>query len=204
MAGNPYEAPRHHLVQGHSALGLGNAIAQQYGLPADSLYSYQQQGDRKRSFEYEDDGLGERYQSGRKYKRRRGSQGKQAERWDQMFQRLLEFKRIHGHCLVPNRYPLDPSLGAWVSTQRRHYKILIGDDDSVTTPMTPERASRLMSIGFQWATKDPRHVPWETRFQELLAYKEEYGTCCKLYCLVSSDGCRFIFLTLDIVHSFFK
>ena len=33
--------------------------------------------------------------------------------------------------------------------------------------MTPERASRLMSIGFEWATKDPRHVPWDTRYEEL-------------------------------------
>lgn len=41
--------------------------------------------------------------------------------------------------------------------------------------MTPERASRLMSIGFEWATKDPRHVPWETRYAELIRFVEKYG-----------------------------
>lgn len=45
----------------------------------------------------------------------------------------------------------------------------------VTTPMTHERASRLAALGFAWATPDPRHVPWETRFQQLLEYKAKYG-----------------------------
>lgn len=112
---------------------------------------------------------------GRKRKRSR-SKGKQAERWDQMFDRLVEFKRIHGHCLVPNRYVHDPSLGAWVSTQRRHYKALTSAETGVACPMTPERAGRLASLGFAWATSDPRHVPWETRFQQLLEYKARHGT----------------------------
>jgi hypothetical protein len=84
--------------------------------------------------------------------------------------------RIHGHCLVPNRYAHDPSLGAWVSTQRRHYKILTSGEEGVTSPMTPSRAARLASIGFAWQTSDPRHVPWETRFQQLLEYKAQHGT----------------------------
>ena len=41
--------------------------------------------------------------------------------------------------------------------------------------MTPERASRLEEIGFVWATRDPRHVPWETRYNELCEFKEKYG-----------------------------
>lgn len=94
-----------------------------------------------------------------------------------MFSRLVEFKRIHGHCLVPNRYAHDPSLGAWVSTQRRHYKILTSGEEGVTSPMTPSRAARLASIGFAWQTSDPRHVPWETRFQQLLEYKAQHGDC---------------------------
>jgi hypothetical protein len=60
-------------------------------------------------------------------------------------------------------------LRAIVSTQRRQYKILTSGG-SESTPMTPERASRLMSIGFEWATKDPRHVPWETRYTELIRF----------------------------------
>jgi hypothetical protein len=40
-------------------------------------------------------------------------------KWDEIFGRLLKYKKEHGDCLVPNRYEQDPSLGAWVSTQRR-------------------------------------------------------------------------------------
>ena len=120
----------------------------------------------------------------RKKKQRTGKLGKQSARWNDMFDRLLEFKRLHGHCLVPNRYANDPSLGAWVSTQRRHYKMLKSGEKNVSSPMTPERASRLASIGFAWATSDPRHVPWETRFKELLEFKREHGT------LARTDFCR--------------
>lgn len=34
-------------------------------------------------------------------------------KWDEMFERLLEYKAEHGHCLVPNRYAKDPQLGSW-------------------------------------------------------------------------------------------
>jgi hypothetical protein len=95
-------------------------------------------------------------------------------KWDEMFARLEAYKAKHGNCLVPNRYKGDASLGAWVSTQRRQYKILTtGSYES--TPMTPDRAQRLEALGFIWATKDPRHVPWERRFQELVAFKKKYG-----------------------------
>ncbi len=56
-----------------------------------------------------------------------------------------------------------------VSTQRLQYKILTSGS-SESTPMTPERANKLNSIGFVWATKDPRHVPWETRYEELCQF----------------------------------
>lgn len=36
--------------------------------------------------------------------------------------------------------------------------------------MTAERAKRLTQLGFSWATKDPRHVPWDDRYQELVVF----------------------------------
>jgi hypothetical protein len=36
--------------------------------------------------------------------------------------------------------------------------------------MSLERVGRLVEIGFQWAIKDPRYVPWETRYDELVAF----------------------------------
>lgn len=37
--------------------------------------------------------------------------------------------------------------------------------------MTRARAEKLESIGFKWSTKDPRHVPWMTRYKELVEFK---------------------------------
>jgi hypothetical protein len=44
-------------------------------------------------------------------------------------------------------------------------------DSGDTTPMTPARARKLEDIGFKWSTKDPRHVPWEYRYNQLVAFK---------------------------------
>jgi hypothetical protein len=34
-------------------------------------------------------------------------------KWEDSFNRLLLFKAVHGHVLVPNRYPEDTHLGSW-------------------------------------------------------------------------------------------
>jgi len=95
-------------------------------------------------------------------------------KWEQMYSRLLQYKEKNGNCLVPNRYKEDRSLGQWVSAQRRQYKQLQNGEDS---PMTKERATLLESVGFVWATLERGHVPWEVRYQELMAYKEKNGDC---------------------------
>uniref|UniRef100_A0A7S1ZFL4 Helicase-associated domain-containing protein n=1 Tax=Trieres chinensis TaxID=1514140 RepID=A0A7S1ZFL4_TRICV len=95
-------------------------------------------------------------------------------KWDQMYHRLLSFRERHGHCLVPNRYKEDRSLGQWVSAQRRQYKQMQAGED---TPMTEERAKMLEGMGFVWATLERGHVPWEIRYGELLEYQRNYGDC---------------------------
>ncbi len=95
-------------------------------------------------------------------------------KWDTMYHHLVEYKNKHHDCLVPNRYKQMPQLGGWVSTQRRHYKLQQAGKDS---PLTPQRLELLTNIGFVWATKDPRHVPWKQRFDELLDFKKKYGHC---------------------------
>ena len=57
---------------------------------------------------------------------------------------------------------------------QRQYKIL-KSGSFASTPMTPERAVKLDTIGFAWSTTDPRHLPWEQRYQELIAFKKEHG-----------------------------
>ena len=78
-----------------------------------------------------------------------------SSKWNRMFALLLDYKKDHGNCLVPNRYKDLPELGRWVSTQRRHYKAFEVGHDS---PLTQEHIRSLESIGFTWVTRDPRHV----------------------------------------------
>ncbi|KAG7356875.1 helicase domain protein [Nitzschia inconspicua] len=38
--------------------------------------------------------------------------------WEDMYQRLVQYKTEHGHCLVPRKYEKDQKLSTWVETQR--------------------------------------------------------------------------------------
>jgi hypothetical protein len=99
-------------------------------------------------------------------------------RWESMFEKLKAYKQKYGNCLVPNRYEEDRSLGSWVSTQRRHFKLINSSKstrNSKNFHLNEIRIARLSDIGFVWAASDPRHTPWETRFRELCDYKERYG-----------------------------
>lgn len=89
-----------------------------------------------------------------------------------MYQRLATFKKTHDHCSVPNRYQEDPSLGCWVSTQRRLYKkaqLHRGEG------LLPERSNRLETLGFEWTGENPRHKNWDLRLEELRTFKARYG-----------------------------
>lgn len=92
--------------------------------------------------------------------------------WDEMYSSLVSYRGLHGDCLVPYRYGTDRALGTWVATQRRQYKLLSKGEKSL---MTTERKRKLHDIGFVWEVH--QQVPWETRYQELLAYKKEHGNC---------------------------
>ena len=76
-------------------------------------------------------------------------------KWDIMYSYLVQYKDIHGDCLVPNRYKPLPQLGNWVSTQRRHYNAI---STGAISPLSMEKVELLNKIGFVWKTKDPRHV----------------------------------------------
>lgn len=67
------------------------------------------------------------------------------ENWEKMFLRLTEFKKIHGHCDVPQDFKDDPTLGTWVSTQR-------------CAKIYPERKERLNAIGFNWKVKNVKRA----------------------------------------------
>lgn len=96
------------------------------------------------------------------------------KKWDAMYRKLIEYRNKHNNCLVPNRYKELPQLGSWVSTQRRHYKLRQEGKESL---LSHDRHALLERIGFVWATKDPRHVPWDQRYNELAEFKRVHGHC---------------------------
>jgi uncharacterized protein YukE len=64
--------------------------------------------------------------------------------WHQQYEKLVEYKRINGHCKVPCKYELDKSLGVWAMHQRaRHAK----------KKMPPDRKELLDALDFVWKAK---------------------------------------------------
>jgi hypothetical protein len=60
-------------------------------------------------------------------------------RWNEMFERLVEYKNRIGSTMVPKRYQQDPELGGWVQYQRKLRK---------EQKLSMERFEKLDSIGF--------------------------------------------------------
>jgi hypothetical protein len=67
-----------------------------------------------------------------------------APKWEDMFARLVEFKKANGHCVVPQYWREDRRLGKWVNTQRTHFK---------RGKLKPGRVQQLDAVGFVWNTK---------------------------------------------------
>ncbi|MGI8967035.1 MAG: helicase associated domain-containing protein, partial [Limisphaerales bacterium] len=85
--------------------------------------------------------------------------------WEEMLETLLEYKRQHGDCNVPNRYRENPKLSAWLNTQRLFKN---------KGKLTEDRIRRLDQIGFVW---NPRDALWEEMFGALLDYEYKHGNC---------------------------
>lgn len=91
--------------------------------------------------------------------------------WNHSFQKLLKFRKLYGHCLVPCEYEADLSLARWVKRQRYQYYLLVHGKKS---SMTKERIETLDKIGFIWQAQD---ALWQERFNELKKFKKKHGHC---------------------------
>lgn len=85
--------------------------------------------------------------------------------WDCRYGQLKAFKQEHGHCNVPAKYKLNPTLGKWVSYQRKAYR---------SGKLLPKREEQLASLGF---TFDPLDAHWHDQLRELIAFKARHGHC---------------------------
>ncbi len=61
--------------------------------------------------------------------------------WHQQYDKLVEWKRKNGHCIVPRGYKEDKSLGYWVSKQRAFHS---------TNKLRQDRKEPLDELGFVW------------------------------------------------------
>lgn len=97
------------------------------------------------------------------------------DKWDVMYQKLARYYEVHGHSNVPSRYPDDPALGFWVSTQRRQFRKAMEGPHSHHSSLHPERKRKLDSLQFQFSAKDPNSMSWEARFKQLKEFVKKYG-----------------------------
>jgi hypothetical protein len=62
-----------------------------------------------------------------------------------------------------------------VSVQRSLYKRIEDGTGKSNITLTSERIQKLNAIDFEWVARDHRTVPWEARYQELVAFVRRYG-----------------------------
>jgi len=71
--------------------------------------------------------------------------------WDQRIQDLQQFKKLHGHCMVPRNYEPNKQLSFWVATQRKYYNLKMKGKPSY---LTDERQKQLDDMDFVWSYWD--------------------------------------------------
>lgn len=67
--------------------------------------------------------------------------------WDQKYEELVEFAKVHGHVNVPTKFRENSALGRWISTQRAQMKEWRRGEK---TSMTKERYAKLSALDFQF------------------------------------------------------
>lgn len=95
--------------------------------------------------------------------------------WQRRFRELARFHKTFGHCSVSQEWEERyPGLRAWVTTQRRRYRVTIaqkGAHKHLRT-ISNEEIRLLESIGFDW---EPFESRWWKKFDELKAFHQSHG-----------------------------
>ncbi|OEU08127.1 hypothetical protein FRACYDRAFT_271852 [Fragilariopsis cylindrus CCMP1102] len=88
---------------------------------------------------------------------------KQNKNWNDMFRRLISYKKQHNSTVVPCNYIADLELDNWVHNQR--YR---------NNHKSDHRVNLLNSIGFVWNARYP--LVWIEKYNQLVAYKKQHKT----------------------------
>lgn len=107
--------------------------------------------------------------------------------WRAAYQEAQRYYRQHGNLDVPYNYTCANGLelGHWIVRQRMTYKGNFSDKNKVNRKrLSPQRKTLLDAIGMDWREQDP----WQTHFNELVAYRKEHGTAAVPAAYKTADG----------------
>jgi hypothetical protein len=88
------------------------------------------------------------------------------KQWNTQYEKLVEFKRKNGNCLVPQKYEEDVALGMWVNKQRRSHS---------NNKIRLDRKGLLEEIGFVWRVN--KSTLWNKQYEKLVEFKRKHGNC---------------------------
>ena len=103
---------------------------------------------------------------------------REQEAWNRTFEKLQQYKVIHGHLVMPRK---ETQLYGWVGHQRKLEK---------QGRLLPERKERLLAIGFHFLNMrynkkkrftDDQERKWDEMYVKLCGYKEIHGHCNVVY-----------------------
>jgi len=124
--------------------------------------------------------------------------GRVRKDFDYRLKEVKRFKIKFGHCMIPHKFPENPSLGTWVDTQRRRYRKYLkvkaqsnskkrtSDDCNYSAEkrvgfhqmcMSEDQVQKLLDIGFVFEPRMSREDTWQRRVEELQVYKDNHGHC---------------------------
>jgi hypothetical protein len=73
--------------------------------------------------------------------------------WEDRLSELADYRKIHGHCNVPQRCTENSKLAKWVKKQRSNYKLHL---EGKRSHMTQFRIQTLESLEFDWKPSNSR------------------------------------------------
>ena len=96
--------------------------------------------------------------------------------WEDRLEDLKEFKKVHGHCNVPQRWKENRGLGVWIKTQRSYYRKF--KQGMKSSSLTAERVKALSDLGFEWEIgKISEDSTWMQKLEALKKFKQKHGHC---------------------------
>jgi hypothetical protein len=90
--------------------------------------------------------------------------------WRTHYEKLVEFRRKNGHCIVPQGYEEDISLGKWVVNQRQSHS---------KNKLRLDRKVLLDELEFVWRVdlSVPSCAAWNKQYEKLVEFKQKNGHC---------------------------